>query len=85
MTDDQHRKLSEALHRVQAKVVLSSYHCDLMNELYGDWQHIEAPEKMCHSSKGARTEGVWFNYAPSGVLEAGACPADTGQTQMLLL
>jgi len=71
MTDDQHRKLSEALHRVQGKVVLSSYHCDLMNELYGDWQHVEAPEKMCHSSKGARTEVVWFNYTPEKEAE---CP-----------
>ncbi len=65
MTDDQHRRLSEVLHRVQGKVVLSSYHCELMNELYSDWQHVEAPEKMCHSSKGARTEVVWFNYTPS--------------------
>lgn len=52
MTDDQHRRLSETLHRVQGKVVLSSYHCDLMNELYADWQHIEAPEKMCIRQKG---------------------------------
>ena len=62
MTDDQHRQLSEVLHRVQGKVVLSSYHCDLMNELYHDWHFVEAPEKRCHSSKGARTEVVWFNY-----------------------
>lgn len=62
MTDDQHRQLSEVLHSVQGKVVLSSYHCDLMNELYHDWRFAEAPEKMCHSSKGARTEVVWFNY-----------------------
>lgn len=62
MTDDQHRKLSEALHRVQGKVVLSSYHCELMTELYSDWTQVEAPEKMCHSSKGTRTEVVWFNY-----------------------
>ncbi len=55
MKDDQHRWLAEVLHRVQGKVVLSGYHCDLMIELYGDWRHIEAPEKMCHSSKGART------------------------------
>ncbi len=65
MTDDQHRQLSEVLHRVQGKVVLSSYHCDLMNELYHDWHYVEAPEKMCHSSKGARTEVVWFNYDSS--------------------
>ncbi len=64
MKDDQHRRLAEVLHRVQGKVVLSGYHCDLMIELYGDWRHVEAPEKMCHSSKGARTEVVWFNYDP---------------------
>ena len=71
MTDDQHRDLSEVLHRVQGKVVLSSYRCDLMTELYADWAQIEAPEKMCHSSKGARTEVVWFNYDPE---KESACP-----------
>ena len=71
MTDDQHRRLSEILHRVQGKVVLSGYHCDLMSELYHDWHHVEAPEKMCHSSKGARTEVIWFNYDPQKEAE---CP-----------
>lgn len=62
MTDSDHRDLAEVLHQVKGKVALSSYHCDLMNELYSDWRHIEAPEKMCHSVKQARTEVLWVNY-----------------------
>ena len=64
MTNDEHRKLARVLHNVKGKVALSSYHCDLMDELYSDWQHIEAPEKMCHSVKQARKEVLWVNYDP---------------------
>jgi DNA adenine methylase len=64
MTDDGHRKLARVLHNVKGKVALSSYHCALMDELYSDWQHVEAPEKMCHSVKQARKEVLWVNYDP---------------------
>ncbi|BAZ14012.1 D12 class N6 adenine-specific DNA methyltransferase [Calothrix sp. NIES-4071] len=33
-----------------------------MDELYGDWKAIAAPEKTCHSTKGLRTEVLWVNY-----------------------
>ena len=46
MTDQQHRKLADVLCKVKGKVVLSGYQCELMDELYGDWRRIEAPEKM---------------------------------------
>lgn len=62
MSDDQHRDLARVLRNVQGKVALSGYHCDLMNELYGDWQYIEAPEKYCHSVKTLRREVLWVNY-----------------------
>lgn len=64
MTDDEHRKLASVLHNVKGRVALSSYHCDLMDELYTDWQYVEAPEKMCHSVKQARKEVLWVNYDP---------------------
>lgn len=64
MTDDEHRKLARVLHNVKGKVALSSYHCDLMDALYSDWQHVEAPEKICHSVKQARKEVLWVNYDP---------------------
>ncbi len=64
MTDDEHRELASVLYRVKGKVALSSYHCDLMDELYGDWRHIEAPAKNAHSIKKLRTEVLWVNYNP---------------------
>ena len=64
MTDDDHRALAKALRNVKGKVALSGYHCELMDELYGDWNFVEAPAKMCHSVKTARTEVLWMNYQP---------------------
>lgn len=62
MTDDEHRRLAETLHRVKGKVALSSYHSALMDELYHDWVCIEAPPKVIHSVKQVRTEVLWINY-----------------------
>lgn len=62
MTDDDHRELARVLHAAKGKVALSGYHCDLMDELYGDWRFVEAPSKMCHSIKTPRTEVLWINY-----------------------
>ncbi len=66
MTDDQHRQLAGVLHNVKGKVALSGYHSPLMKELYGDWQCIEAPEKLVHSVKAPRTEVLWVNYDLEG-------------------
>jgi DNA adenine methylase len=56
MTDDQHRELAGILRNVKGKVALSGYQCDLMEELYGDWQRIEAEERVVHSVKSLRQE-----------------------------
>jgi len=62
MTDEEHRALSDVLHSVKGMVAISSYRCDLMEELYGDWECIEATEKICHSVKRPRREALWINY-----------------------
>jgi DNA adenine methylase len=62
MTDDQHRELAEVLHTVKGKVALSGYQSPLMQELYGDWRHIEGLERLAHSVKMPRTEVLWINY-----------------------
>jgi len=62
MTDNEHRKLAYVLHNVKGKVAVSSYHCDLMHDLYADWRYIEGPVKACHSVKTPRTEVLWVNY-----------------------
>lgn len=61
-SDEQHRALAAVLRNVKGKVALSGYRCDLMDELYRDWQSIEAPEKSCHSVKTPRTEVLWINF-----------------------
>ena len=62
MADDEHRELARVLRSVKGKVALSGYHCDLMQELYGDWQYIEGPLKNCHSVKQPRKEVLWVNF-----------------------
>jgi DNA adenine methylase len=62
MSDDDHRRLAEALHSVKGKVALSGYHCARLDHLYRDWRCIEAPVKLCHSRKTPRQEVLWVNY-----------------------
>ncbi len=62
MTDEQHRELAVMLRKVKGKVAISGYQCDLMSELYGDWQQVEAAEKLTHSVKSPRREILWINY-----------------------
>jgi DNA adenine methylase len=62
MSDDEHRELAQVLHKVEGKVALSGYYCDLLRDLYGDWNTIEGPTKLVHSVKKARTEVLWVNY-----------------------
>jgi DNA adenine methylase len=62
LTDSQHEKLAQALHKAKGKVAISSYRCALMNRLYADWNCIEALEKKCHSIKKMRKEALWVNY-----------------------
>jgi DNA adenine methylase len=79
MTDGQHRELAEVLHQVKGKVALSSYHCALNDELYGDWQRVESDEKMIHSVKKARTEVLWVNYQLGETIR---CPEKLGQAHL---
>jgi DNA adenine methylase len=62
MTDNDHRVLAGVLRNVKGKVAISSYRCNLMDELYSDWNIVEAPSKICHSVKSERTEVLWMNY-----------------------
>lgn len=62
MDEQAHRELARALHQCKGKVAISGYRCALMEELYGDWECIEAPVKTCHSVKEPRREALWVNY-----------------------
>jgi len=68
MTDEEHIELAQVLHNVKGKVAMSGYHCDLLNELYGNWNAHEANSKKIHSVKTERTEVLWTNYDSSGTI-----------------
>lgn len=59
MTDTQHSDLAGVLHNLQGMVLLSGYHSDLYNDLYGDWRCVE---RHAHAD-GARdrVEVIWLS------------------------
>ncbi len=65
MTDNEHVELSKVIHSIQGRAVLSGYRTELYDELYRDWNRIDAPEKICNSSKGVRQECLWVNFEPN--------------------
>lgn len=64
MTDEEHRELAEALHQCEGQVAISSYQCDLYEDLFGDWSRIDSEEKTMHTTKDKRVESLWVNYEP---------------------
>jgi len=62
MTDDEHSELAQVLHGVEGKVAISSYRCPLMDNLYSDWECVEADKKQIPSSKRMQSEALWINY-----------------------
>jgi len=67
MTDAQHRELATTLRQAQSKVAVSSYRCDLNDEIYAGWRVIEGPEKLIHSVKELRQEVLYVNYNPEAL------------------
>jgi DNA adenine methylase len=67
MTDTQHTELAKVLNRVQGKVAISNYPCELMDELYPapKWHTTVCKTKTNHATKGQRTEVLWTNYDPN--------------------
>ena len=65
MTDEDHRDLAHVLNRIQGRAVLSGYRSSLYEELFADWYRVDAPEKLCNSSKEKRTESLWMNFDPA--------------------
>jgi len=62
MSDDEHRAFASRLHSIKGKCVVSGYRCDLYDDLFADWDRVDAPVKHCHSVKKPRQEVVWRNF-----------------------
>jgi len=62
MDVSEHEALAKVLRRCKAKVAISGYRCDLMDEWYKGWRRFDAPVKLCHSTKKPRQECLWMNY-----------------------
>ncbi len=54
-----YHQLAEVVNNCKGKIALSGYRCELMDELFGNWNFYEAPAKTCHSVKKPRTEALW--------------------------
>jgi len=81
MTDDEHRDLAATLHECEGKVAISSYQCDLYDEIFGDWTRIDSEEKTMHTTKDKRVESLWVNYdPPDRDIDVGAQQATLGDT-----
>ena len=61
-SNEQHRQLSEMLHSIKGKAMISSYECPLKQELYGDWTMIKFPIKKNNIRSGEVQEVIWINY-----------------------
>lgn len=61
MTDEAHEQLAGLLHNVRGMVLLSSYHSDLYDRLYGDWDRVEC-EAHADGAQD-RVEVLWMNEA----------------------
>ena len=62
MTDADHVLLSRTLHQIKGKAAISGYQCDLLNDLYSDWNLRLAPPKKSHAIKQVRQEALWTNF-----------------------
>lgn len=65
MTDDDHRQLAEALHRVQGMVILSGYQSSLYEELYSDWTVIT--KTTTTNGNSSALEYLWLNPAATAM------------------
>ena len=62
MSDDDHIGLARVLHQIKGKAAVSGYQCDLLNEVYSDWNLHLAPPKQSHAIKQIRQEALWTNF-----------------------
>ena len=61
-TNADHLALAASLHNIKGRAMISSYDCNLMNELYSDWNKAKLTPKKNNIRSGSVQECIWFNY-----------------------
>ena len=64
MADEDHRELAEALATIRGRAVVSGYRCELYDELFRDWERLDAEERRASSVGAMRQESAWLNFTP---------------------
>ena len=64
MTDAEHHELAEHLAVIRGRAVISGYRTKLYDDLFRDWQRIDADEQRVSSVNAMRQESVWMNFTP---------------------
>ena len=64
MTDDDHRDLAELLHTIKGRAAVSGYRTTLYDDIFADWNRIDADPRIAHSVRTTRQESLWINYDP---------------------
>jgi DNA adenine methylase len=62
MSDWEHIQLGNALKGITGRAVISGYRTKLYDEVFYGWHRVDAPAKLCNSSKGFRQESLWMNF-----------------------
>lgn len=64
MTDDEHRELADILRMIKGRAAISGYRTELYDEIFADWNRIDADPRIAHSVRTLRQESLWVNYEP---------------------
>ena len=64
MTDEEHSELAEYLAVIRGRAIISGYRTNLYDDLFRDWQRIDADEQRVSSVGTMRQESVWMNFTP---------------------
>lgn len=57
-----HIELSEILHNIKGKAMISSYNSNLYTDLYADWRKVSLPIKKNNIRSREVQEVIWMNY-----------------------
>lgn len=63
-SDLEHERLADRLHNIEGYAMVSSYECDLMDRLYGDWYKTKFPVKKNNIRSSLVQEIIYTNYDP---------------------